>query len=141
MFYRIKTRGSLNYFIHPPKRNPTNGRGIPSNPTCRGDFFGLRIGRRRSKEESQSIVGCPVGSAGIKGDRINGLFHLPINWVYLGSILVFILPCLVSILNFWGLHHQSLTASLPLKSFPSPKGRGVKLQLPTCRVHLPTVTP
>ena len=30
----------------------------------------------------ECVLGCPVGSDRINGDRINGLFHLRINGIY-----------------------------------------------------------
>ena len=30
------------------------------------------------------VLGCPGQEVRIKGERINGLFHLPINGVFLG---------------------------------------------------------
>ena len=36
------------------------------------------------KSKNENILGCPVGSERIDGDRINGLFHLLINGVWIG---------------------------------------------------------
>ena len=70
--FHVKLRGSRTF-----------GSGSGShNPQSLGECFHWLL----AWGFSSSDLGCPVGFGRLKGDRINGLFHLLINEVYYGVI-------------------------------------------------------